>query len=509
MGRTFERPVGWARLYTAGPFARGILSVSHPSPELEPSAAEMRRLVEAALERIVAHIESLPRQPAADVDGAAELARSLSAAAARGGPPVRVAARPALRPRGAEELQHRGPGIPRLHPRRRALPHRGRRPHRRRASTATSACGRRRRRWSSSRRTSCAGSATSVGYPRGGRAASSPAAARSPTSSALVTARRERLPEDFLRGVIYASDQAHHSVAEGGDARRASPRGNVRARAPRTSASACDLGALAGAVAADRAAGLTPFLAGRQRGHHQHRRGGRPRRPSPTCARRGPVAPRGRRLRRLLPAHRARAARRSRGIERADSVTLDPHKGLFLPYGTGSPARARRRRAAPRARAARGLPAGRCRRTPGFVDFSRDLARAVARRSAACASGCRCKMRGARGLPRAPSTRSSTSRRWAAAELETIPGVEMRGRAAALAAGLPPDAARASTRPSARRPQPAAPGARSTRRRRVYLTGTIARGRLRGAHLRAVVPHAPGPHGGWRSRTSRAAAEQA
>jgi aromatic-L-amino-acid decarboxylase len=25
-----------------------------------------------------------------------------------------------------------------------------------------------------------------------------------------------------------------------------------------------------------------------------------------------------------------------RGIERADSVTLDPHKGLFLPYGTGS-----------------------------------------------------------------------------------------------------------------------------------------------------------------------------
>src|SRR5206468_7690941 len=25
-----------------------------------------------------------------------------------------------------------------------------------------------------------------------------------------------------------------------------------------------------------------------------------------------------------------------RGIERADSIVLDPHKGLFLPYGTGA-----------------------------------------------------------------------------------------------------------------------------------------------------------------------------
>jgi aromatic-L-amino-acid decarboxylase len=31
-----------------------------------------------------------------------------------------------------------------------------------------------------------------------------------------------------------------------------------------------------------------------------------------------------------------RGRERFRGIERADSITLDPHKGMFLPYGTGA-----------------------------------------------------------------------------------------------------------------------------------------------------------------------------
>src|SRR4051794_31301369 len=44
---------------------------------LEPDATEMHDLVDAAMRRIVAHIESLPSQPASNVDGAAELARTL------------------------------------------------------------------------------------------------------------------------------------------------------------------------------------------------------------------------------------------------------------------------------------------------------------------------------------------------------------------------------------------------------------------------------------------------
>src|SRR5207253_10381114 len=30
-----------------------------------------------------------------------------------------------------------------------------------------------------------------------------------------------------------------------------------------------------------------------------------------------------------------RGRQRLRGLERADSITLDPHKAMFLPYGTG------------------------------------------------------------------------------------------------------------------------------------------------------------------------------
>ena len=44
---------------------------------LELSADELRALVDAATRRIIEYVESLPRQPSADTQGGAELARSL------------------------------------------------------------------------------------------------------------------------------------------------------------------------------------------------------------------------------------------------------------------------------------------------------------------------------------------------------------------------------------------------------------------------------------------------
>lgn len=150
--------------------------------------------------------------------------------------------------------------------------------------------------------------------------------------TALVTARRERLPPDFLKGMIYTSTEAHHSV------RKAAliagfPEANVREIATDDRFRLLPA-ALEAAITEDRAAGKTPFflaaaagttntgaiddleslatLAERERlwFHVDAAYGGF-----------------------FLLTERGRAA--MKGIERADSVTLDPHKSLFLPYGTG------------------------------------------------------------------------------------------------------------------------------------------------------------------------------
>ncbi|MEU6798445.1 aminotransferase class V-fold PLP-dependent enzyme [Nonomuraea wenchangensis] len=151
--------------------------------------------------------------------------------------------------------------------------------------------------------------------------------------SAIVTARTALLGERFLDGVLYVTDQTHASSAKAA-LLAGFPRANLRT-VPTLPSLAMDPAALTGLIAADRAAGLRPFLVigsagttntgamdplaelagiARAEGLWFH----------VDAAYGGPfqLTARGRAL--------------MSGIERADSITLDPHKAMFLPYGTGA-----------------------------------------------------------------------------------------------------------------------------------------------------------------------------
>ncbi len=150
--------------------------------------------------------------------------------------------------------------------------------------------------------------------------------------SAIVAARRALLPEDFLAGTIYGSGQLHASVSKAAVLAGFPPR-NVRA-VPVTPDLRIDVGALERMIAEDRAAGLRPFLLAANAGSTNT----------------GAVDPLGAcadaAAREALWLHvdgayggffqlTDRGRRAFAGIDRADSITLDPHKGMFLPYGTG------------------------------------------------------------------------------------------------------------------------------------------------------------------------------
>ncbi|HVY44854.1 MAG TPA: pyridoxal-dependent decarboxylase, partial [Minicystis sp.] len=147
---------------------------------------------------------------------------------------------------------------------------------------------------------------------------------------AVVTARRERLGDDLARGVVYVSDQAHHSVRKA-----CAIAGISRVRTlPSDAGLRLAPDEVARAVGEDRAAGLSPFLLVASAG----------------TTNTGAVDPLGP-LADVAAAHElffhvdaayggffaltARGRAALAGIDRADTVTLDPHKSLFLPYGTG------------------------------------------------------------------------------------------------------------------------------------------------------------------------------
>lgn len=150
--------------------------------------------------------------------------------------------------------------------------------------------------------------------------------------SAIVTARDDRLGDDLARGTLYASNQTHHAVMK--SARLAGiPERNIRLLpVDRYFRAQPDL--FAEAIAADRRQGLQPFLVVANAG-------------TTNTGAVDPLAELAELARQSDCWYHIDAAyggffylceqgrKRLHGLPLADSLVLDPHKGLFVPYGTG------------------------------------------------------------------------------------------------------------------------------------------------------------------------------
>ena len=153
------------------------------------------------------------------------------------------------------------------------------------------------------------------------------------TFNAIVCARQRHLGAEIRRGVLYTSDQAHHSVLKSAKLAGIMP---DRVRAIESDDRfRLRIDVLREAIAADRRSGLTPCAVVSTAG----------------TTNTGAVDP----LDQVADVcdgegmwHHIDGAYGAffylcddlrdtlRGLPRADSLTLDPHKGMFLPYGTGA-----------------------------------------------------------------------------------------------------------------------------------------------------------------------------
>ncbi|MCX6545249.1 MAG: aminotransferase class V-fold PLP-dependent enzyme [Acidobacteria bacterium] len=151
--------------------------------------------------------------------------------------------------------------------------------------------------------------------------------------NAILCARERDLGDDIRRGVLYTSTHAHHSIEKA--ARLAGIRPDRIRLIPVDAAFRMRIDALEHAIRDDRARGLRPFLVASSAGttntgavdpldaiadlcaieHVWHHVDGAYGAFFHMCE---PLRP-------LLC-----------GLSRADSLTLDPHKGLFMPYGIGA-----------------------------------------------------------------------------------------------------------------------------------------------------------------------------
>jgi len=149
----------------------------------------------------------------------------------------------------------------------------------------------------------------------------------------VVAARQHASTDDLRKLVCYSTAQAHSSVVK--SARTAGLHASQVRTVPHDAVFSMDVAALKACIEEDRSAGQVPFLIVANAG----------------CTPVGAVDPLTE-LARVRDEHglwlhvdgayggafvlTERGRQILRGIHRADSITLDPHKGLFLPYGTGA-----------------------------------------------------------------------------------------------------------------------------------------------------------------------------
>ena len=299
---------------------------------LELSPSEMKALLDEVGERVIAHVASLPAQPAADVDGAADVARSLAEPEPpETGQPLGELLELLFDRAIPKSFNAAAPGYLAYIPGGGLFPSAI-------ADLIAGAVNRYTGVWQAA--PALVQLETNVlrwlcllaGLPAGSGGYLSTGGSLA-TFSAVVAARKDRLPENFLKGTVYASDQTHYAVAKAAALAGFPPR-NVR-EVPSDEMFRIRLDLLADAIAADRKAGLTPFLVSGNAGTTN------------TGAVDDLAALADLAAKEHLWFHvdaayggffllTERGRRTMAGIEQADSIVLDPHKGLFVPYGTGA-----------------------------------------------------------------------------------------------------------------------------------------------------------------------------
>ena len=250
---------------------------------LEPDAEEMRRLIDGAARRIIEHIESLPSQPASNVEGATEFARSFNSAG-----PGYVAYVPgggifhaAIADLIADAVNRyvgvfaAAPALVQLE-----------------ANVVRWFC-------------------EIVGFRKGSGGVLTTGGSLA-MLIAIITARKSIVGDDFARATLYASDQIHHAFQKAASL-AGFPKGNVREiESDESFRARVDL--LEEAIARDRAAAHESDAEPggcdadrRKRRNRGHRRRRRSQSPRPPRAAGVDVVPRRRRVRRVLHAYGARS----------------------------------------------------------------------------------------------------------------------------------------------------------------------------------------------------------